>query len=76
MDKTEHYLKQDGYDLIDRWAKDKTATEFRAIMSAQIDKYNDRVGKKDLIIDEVRKIVDYATRWLEYESDRGLGNSK
>lgn len=69
--KQERYTSQTGKDLIDRWAEEKSVEEFRAIMIAQIEKYCARYGKKDNVISEVRKIVDYGQRLLDYEMNRG-----
>lgn len=67
--KQERYLDEDGSgeDLIDHWAKTRTRDQFRAIMYAMVEKYNKRLGKKDLVINEVAKMADYMNRWLEYE---------
>jgi hypothetical protein len=60
-----------GKDLIDRWHERYTAQEFRVLMFAMIEKYNERLGVKDEIALEVRKIADYAQRWAEKEELRG-----
>ena len=59
--------RRDGKDLIDRWHERYSAEEFRVLMFAMIEKYNERLGKKDDIAQEVRKIADYAQRWAEKE---------
>jgi len=66
--------KQDRYkngkkDLIDRWAEEKTPVEFRAIMIAQMEKYQRRYGKKDDFQLESYKLCDYANRLHEYEKN-------
>jgi hypothetical protein len=68
--KQDRYKAADGKDTIDKWAERYTAEEFRVIMWIQMEKYNDRLGKKDTVVNEVRKIADYAARWLEKE-ERG-----
>lgn len=65
--KQDRYKAADGKDTIDKWAERYTAEEFRVIMWIQMEKYNDRLGKKDTVVNEVRKIADYAARWLEKE---------
>lgn len=65
--KQERYLKADGTDTIDKWAATRSIDAFRVIMFAQIEKYNDRLGKKDPILEEVTKMADYMNRWVEYE---------
>ena len=55
-------------DLIDHWAEVKSPIEFRAIMIANIEKYCRRYGKKDDVLVEAKKIQDYATRLVEYET--------
>jgi len=65
--KLDKYKDKEGKDLIDRWEERYTIEEFRVLMWAMIEKYNERLGKKDSPVSEVRKIADYATRWLEVE---------
>lgn len=67
--KQERYLNEDGTDTIDKWAATRTNEVFREIMFAQVEKYNDRLGKKDSIVSEVGKMADYMNRWLEYEKE-------
>lgn len=65
---TKHYEQdENGDDLIARWSKRYSIEEFRALMWAMMEKYNDRLGKKDTPAKEVAKIADYATRWAEVE---------
>lgn len=68
--KQQRYTDKNGQDLIDRWAERYTIEEFRVLMWAMLEKYNERLGKKDLPVSEVRKIADYAARWLEVEEDK------
>lgn len=67
--KQERYLSKatENKDLIDQWAERMSHEEFRAVMFAQVEKYNTRLGKKDVIVNEVTKMHDYMNRWLEYE---------
>ena len=67
--KQERYLNEDGSDTIDKWAATRTNDQFRTIMFAQVEKYNDRLGKKDAIVNEVAKMADYMNRWLDYEKE-------
>ena len=67
--KQERYLKDDGTDTIDKWAATRSNEVFRDIMFAQVEKYHDRLGKKDSIVSEVGKMADYMNRWLEYEKE-------
>lgn len=62
--------ERSGKDLIDRWHERYTPQEFRVLMFAMIEKYNERLGKKDDIAQEVRKMADYANRWAEKEGQR------
>ena len=51
--KQERYMNADGRDTIDRWA-DRYADQpeiFRELMWCQMEKYHDRLGKKDSIAD-------------------------
>jgi len=65
--KQPRYLKEDGTDTIDKWAATRSHEVFREIMWAMMEKYKDRLGKKDPIPQEVGKMADYMNRWLEYE---------
>ena len=67
--KQERYLNDDGTDTIDKWAATRSNEAFRDIMFAQVEKYHDRLGKKDSIVSEVGKMADYMNRWLEYEKE-------
>lgn len=58
-----------GKDLIDRWHERYSIEEFRVLMWAMMEKYNERLGKKDDIAQEVRKIADYAQRWADKEGE-------
>ncbi|MAL97165.1 MAG: hypothetical protein CL583_01825 [Alteromonadaceae bacterium] len=69
-DKPERYRNQHGDDWIDDCARTMTPEEFRGAMKFTLGKYIRRAGKKDEIRQEIRKIADYAQRWLEYESGR------
>ena len=68
--KQERYLQEDGKDLIDKWAERYTQEEFRLIMLAMIEKYMTRMGRKDSIASECRKIADFANRLALVEESR------
>ena len=68
--KKERYKDDDGADWIDECAKSLTHEEFRGAMKFTIGKYINRLGKKDGIEKEVRKIADYSDRWHEYEKEQ------
>lgn len=65
--KQARYKREDGTDTIDKWEREYTLEEFRVIMWVMMDKYHDRLGKKDSYAKEVRKIADYANRWALVE---------
>lgn len=65
--KQPRYTDENGKDLIDKWEERYSIEEFRVLMWAMIEKYNERLGKKDDIIKEVTKIADYSNRWLQAE---------
>jgi hypothetical protein len=67
MVKQERYQDANGEDWIDEFARTSTVEEFRGAMRFTIGKYNRRVGKKDEIIKEIRKMKDYCQRWELYE---------
>lgn len=66
-EKQPRYLDADGEDWIDEFARTATLDEFRGAMRFTIGKYNRRVGRKDEVLKEVRKIKDYCARWEAYE---------
>ena len=68
--KQERYLGEDGKDLIDKWAERYSPEEFRLIMFSMMEKYQERLGKKDSIAKECRKIADYANRLALVEEAR------
>ena len=68
--KQERYVDNSGSDWIDEFSNTRSVEELRGAMIFTIGKYLRRVGKKDSIISEVKKIADYANRWLEYESKK------
>jgi hypothetical protein len=70
IEKQKRYLKADGTDLIDKWAATHTPEDFRLIMFTMMDKYRDRLGKKDSIAKECRKIADFANRLALVEECR------
>ena len=65
--KQERYVDNSGSDWIDEFYSTRSVEELRGAMIFTIGKYLRRVGKKDSIISEVKKIADYANRWLELE---------
>jgi len=73
--KQERYLNEDGTDTIDKWAATRSPEAFREIMFAQVEKYKDRLGKKDSIVSEVGKMADYMNRWLAYEKEWAEGEN-
>jgi len=72
IEKQARYTGDDGKDLIDKWAERYNAEEFRLIMLAMIEKYMTRMGRKDSIAKECRKIADYANRLALVEESREL----
>ena len=68
--KQERYLQEDGKDLIDKWAERYSPRDFRMIMFAVMERYQDRLGKKDHPAVECRKIADYANRLALVEEGR------
>lgn len=66
-EKQARYCDDNGEDLIDEWARTRNHDEFRAIMFAQIEKYQRRLGKKDTVANETGKMLDYMRRWHEQE---------
>ena len=70
IEKQARYTREDGSDTIDKWVKEYTPERFRHVMWAQVDKYHDRLGKKDPIAQEVRKMADYMNRWALVEEGR------
>jgi len=68
--KQERYKDSKGKDTIDKWMERYPLETFRVIMWIQMEKYNDRLGKKDSPVEEVRKIADYAARWLQVEEGK------
>lgn len=60
-----HY-ENGGEDIIDRTFRTGTAEEIRGAMKFNITKYADRLDKKDSEIDELTKIINYATRYRNH----------
>lgn len=73
--KQERYTGKSGEDLIDRWAREETSEIFRAKIMAQLDRYTSRYGKKDNVLQEAKKIQDYANRLVQYEEGLVRGKS-
>ena len=77
------YTGANGKDLIDRWEERHSIEDFRLILGSVMERYIERIGKKDCPVQEVTKLVDYANRWLEVEKrnkqkqvDRSVENFK
>ncbi|EGQ4302581.1 DUF3310 domain-containing protein [Staphylococcus pseudintermedius] len=64
-DRPAHY-GDSNKDLIDYWCERYSAEELRGAFKSQISKYVDRLGYKDDEIEELNKIVTYATRYKEH----------
>lgn len=64
-ERPEHYGDSD-VDLIDFWCVRYTAEELRGAFKSQMSKYVDRLGHKDEEVEELNKIIDYATRYKNY----------
>lgn len=67
MSKQARYQDFNGEDWIDEFARTATLDEFRGAMRFTIGKYNRRMGRKDEVLSEVRKMLDYCRRWEAYE---------
>lgn len=74
--KQERYRNEMGIDWIDECEDSFTIEEFRGAMKFTIGKYNKRIGKKDEVIEEIRKMKDYCNRWEQYEERREMKNEK
>ena len=61
-----HY-KGKGRDLIHHRQDTNTVEECRDKIISQIERYCSRYGKKDNTLQEVKKILDYATRLHNWE---------
>lgn len=70
MIKQPRYTNENGRDLIDKWADEYSAEEFDLIMWTVMERYRTRLGRKDDRVQEIRKIADYANRWLAVEEGR------
>ncbi len=66
----DHY-ENGGEDVIDRTFRTGTTEEIRGAMKFNITKYADRLGKKDSEIDELTKIINYATRYRNHLINKG-----
>lgn len=64
--KQPRYQDAKGEDWIDEFARTATTEEFHGAMRFTIGKYNRRMGKKDDMLKEVRKMKDYCARWEQY----------
>ncbi len=72
--KQERYKNEDGTDFLEEFMESHTVAEVRGAMLFTIGKYQSRLGKKDAVVNEVRKMADYAARWLKYEEELNDGN--
>lgn len=54
------------FDLIDVWCERYSKEELRGAFKSQMSKYVDRLGYKDDEVDELDKIIDYATRYKKH----------
>lgn len=54
------------FDLIDVWCATYTPEELRGAFKSQLSKYSYRLGYKDDEVDELDKIIDYATRYKKH----------
>lgn len=71
LPKQARYQDSQGDDWIDEFARTATPEEFRGAMKFTVGKYLRRAGKKDALIEEVRKMRDYCQRWEQYEQELG-----
>ena len=62
-----HHKRKDGTDLIDEWWNKYEPEVARVLMWEMVNKYNNRLGKKDPVHIEVAKMADYLARWSEKE---------
>lgn len=62
-----HHKRQDGTDLIDEWWNKYEPEVARILMWEMVNKYKNRLGKKDPVHIEVAKMADYLARWSEKE---------
>jgi len=62
----EHYQK-DGQDLLSHLEHIMPEEEMRGSYRFNIMKYATRAGRKDNIVSEINKIIEYAKRWKKWE---------
>ena len=62
-----HHKRKDGTDLIDEWWNKYEPEVARVLMWEMVNKYNNRLGKKDPVHIEVAKMADYMARWSKKE---------
>lgn len=65
----EHYQK-DGQDLLSHLEHIMPEEEMRGSYRFNIMKYATRAGRKDDIVSEINKIIEYAKRWKEFEESK------
>ena len=64
------------FDLIDVWCERYSTDELRGAFKSQLSKYVDRLGYKDDEVDELDKIIDYATRYRNHLKKVGADDEK
>ena len=62
-------MDKNSADWIGEAARTLTPEQFRGAMIFTIGKYLRRMGKKDDISKEVKKVADYSRRWEAYEME-------
>ena len=55
-----------GEDFLDRTLRTGTKEEILGAMRFTIGKYIDRLGKKDDVVDELTKMINYSTRYRKH----------
>lgn len=66
--KQQRYQDQQGDDWIDEAARTLPVEQFRGAMIFTVGKYLRRIGKKDDLVKEIDKMIDYLGRWRDYET--------
>lgn len=68
----DHYRQaEDQQDWLDRCINTMPPSQLLGAMKFTIGKYNDRLGEKDSEIDELTKIINYATRYRNNLINKG-----
>ena len=71
--KPARYQRSNDDDWIDECFRTMTPEQVRGAMRFMIGKYSRRMGKKDDLVSEIRKMEDYCRRWAEYEEAQNEG---